>query len=179
MEINYKIERKVRLRFDDGMLYCFVFVISLIMIILGYDMWKYILYYRDGRIFWSALVVLLVLLMLFYFLDTAIWRFCGVECIEITPLYVCYTQKKRLVKRICYINIKDVISIKINDKAKRAILSAEDDGGRLSIKFRRSLLCFSFYDQIDIGSQFSDSDIDKLLSVYSSIKTSESGSHQQ
>lgn len=112
MEINYKIERKVRLRFDDGMLYCFVFAISLIIIIMGYDMWKYLLYYRDSRIFWSAIVILLVLLILFYFLDTAIWRFCGVECIEITPLYVRYTQKKRLAKRTLAIKVKDVISIK-------------------------------------------------------------------
>ena len=179
MEIKYKIEKPIRLRFDDGVLYCFVFANALIMIILSFDMWKHILYYRDGRLCCSALVILLVLSVLFYFLDTAIWRFCGVECIEITPLYICYAQKNRLARRVLFIKIRDVISIKKNDKAKRAILSVEDDSGRLIIIFKRSLLCFSFNDQIDIGSQLSDSEIDKLLSTYSNIRTTVSCSHPQ
>lgn len=178
METKCKIERKERMRFDDGMHYCFVFIISIIMIIISYDMWKYLLFYRDSRIILSAVTILLVLRMLLYFLDTAIWRFVGVERVEINPLYIRYTQK-RLVKRVLYIKTKDIISIKKNKEAKRAILSIEDDEGRLLITFRRSLLCFSFNDQIDIGSQFSDSDIDKLLSVYSNIKTSVSCSRVQ
>lgn len=170
METECKIERKIRMRFDDGMHYCFIFIISLTMIILSYDMWKDI--FKDSRIFLTSLIILFVLIMLFYLLDTAIWRFGGIESVEITPLYVRYTQK-RLINRVFLIKIKDIISIKKNDKAKHAKLSIEEDGGRLSITFRRSFLCFSLNDEIDIGSQFSDCEIDKLLSVYSNVKALE------
>lgn len=180
MEIKCKIESRVRLRMVDGLLLLVAFVNLLLMIILSYDMWKPMLFYRDKRIFLSICLILLVVRVLLYLLDTAMWRIFGVEYVEVNSQGIVYIKKKRLIKQKIHIEIRDIISINKNVVKRKFIISnTEDDKGRVQIAFIRNYFCFSIKDQIGIGSQFTDNEIDKLLSAYSSIKTSVSGSHSQ
>ncbi len=174
MEMYCKIEHNVRLRMGDGLLLLGVFANSLLMIILGYDMWKSMLFCKDWRIIISILLMLLVALFLLYFLDKAIWRIFGVECVVINSQGILYVKKGRLIKQKTFIKTEDVISITKNKvKKKFATTNIEEDKGKVQIVFMRKIICFRLLDQIDIGSQFSDMQIDKLLSAYSNLKASE------
>ena len=178
MEINFKIERRVKLRIGDGLLLLGVFVNLLFMIICGYNMWKPILFYRDKRIVLSVFLIVLVIRVLLYFLDTAIWRICGEEYVELNTDGITYIKKKRLIKQKIHIGIKNIISIKRNvSKTKFITSNIEDDIGKVQIAFIRYFLGVRIIDQIDVGCQFSDCEVDRLLSAYSNIKASKTESH--
>lgn len=168
METNCKIERKVKLRMGDGLVLWGCFVNMTIIIVGTYDMWKSILIHMNIL---SVIIILLVIRVWLYFFDTATWRIFGVERIEINPLGVTYVKKKRLIKQRTFIEMKNIVSItKSEIKERFFVPNTEDDKGRIQITFMRKLFCFRLLDQINIGSQFSDSEVDKLLSVYSNIK---------
>lgn len=172
MESNCKIEHRVRMRMGDGLLLCGVFINLLIMIILGYGIWKPILFYRDIRIVLSLLLILLIVRVLLYFLDIAIWRIFGVELVEINSVGIRYEKRNRLIKQNTFIDIKNVLSIKSHKHSNGIALSnIEEDKGKIQIYFMRRLFYFQFIDYIDCGSQFSDAEVDKFLARYYSIKS--------
>ena len=169
MGINCKIEHRVRMRLGDGLLLCGVFINLSLMIILGYDMWNPILFYRDKRIILSVLLILSVVRILLYFLDITIWRMCGIEILEIDSTGIRYIKKGRLIKQTTYIPIENVLSINTCEY-KKSRNNIDDDQGNIIISYKSFIFGIEFAKYLNLVSQFSNEDIDNILSVYSSIK---------
>ena len=175
MESSITVTHRVNLRMGEGLLFFVVFVNLLFIIILGYDMWKPILFYRDERILLSLFTIFLVLSVLLYFLDTAIWRVFGVELVEINSHEFLYVKKNRLIMRKSHIQLGDIKSINKNvDSCSSFLFNTEDAKGRIEIIFKRKFFCFRYIDRIDVGSQLTDGEIDKVLSFYLHFKAEES-----
>ena len=182
METNCKIIRKTRVRAGDGVKFLLLFVQATLMVVLSYDMWKSILNafnYNNWRLYdplqvtagiiGATFIILLVIRLLLFFLDLAIWRMCGIEILEIDSIGIRYIKKGRLIKQTIYIPIENVLSISTTEYKKKYI-DIEDDQGRITIEYKRFIFGLKFITQINLGTKFSNEDIDNILSVYSSIK---------
>ena len=171
MGIDFCIQRKVRPRVCHGLMFLGVFANLMFMIISGYDLWSYLLTYRDVRLVVSVLIILLVLRILLYFLDNAIWRIWGVESLEINADHLLFVKKGRLLKRKLYIPMDRILSVeRTGYEDVKAHNNLEDDKGKILIVFRRKIFGFHFTDQYDVGSNFTEEDVDEVLTTFEMMR---------
>ena len=172
METNYKIERKVRQRSIGGFCFGVTFAnLSLIVLIIGCEWWNSLLIAQGVTLVLSVLIILLVLRILLYFLDNAIWRIWGVESLEINADHLLFVKKGRLLKRKLYIPMDRILSVeRTGYEDVKAHNNLEDDKGKILIVFRKKIFGFHFTDQYDVGSNFTEEDVDEVLTTFEMMR---------